>query len=319
VDNFQLMDLMTGYQQAAVIAAGVRLGVFNALAETPPVSATVLATRLGTAPAPTAALLAALERLELVSSGDGHALTPAGTALCGRNGLALVSLKEAFFARVWNDLDATIRTGTPRLTSWAERLVTDPEQCRFFLRALRVIAEVTGPNLVTTPVFAPGRRLLDAGGGLGSYAVPLARAGALVTLAELPTVAAWAAEELAGVDTGAGTVQILAEDIFAAPLVTGFEAVLVSHVLHDLDDDDAVAFLRGARARVLPGSPLTVFELAGDSPGTIGPLFDLMMQVEGPGRARTAIELIELIERAGWGQARELPGNRPHVLVQAVS
>jgi SAM-dependent methyltransferase len=319
MDDFALMDLLTGYQQAAVIASGVRLGMFDALAAAEGSTAEQLAAAVGTAPAPTAVLLATWERLGLATGGPTWSLTPAGHRLSGFTGLALVSLKEAFFARVWTDLDDTIRTGVPRLASWQQRLADDPAQCRLFLRALRVIAEVTGPDLTAHPAFGPGTTVLDAGGGFGSYAVPLARAGAQVTIAELAEVAAWARAELAEEVVAPGSLTVIADDLSLPGEVGDFDAVLLSHVLHDLNDDQGVALLSGLRTRVRPGTALVVFELAGNSPGLIGPTFDLMMMIEGPGRARTAEGLIRLLRDAGWTQVEEYPARRPHVLVQAVA
>jgi 2-polyprenyl-3-methyl-5-hydroxy-6-metoxy-1,4-benzoquinol methylase len=318
MDDFALMDLMTGYQQAAVIAAAVRLGVFDTLV-THAASPADVAAALGTAEAPTAVLLAALERLGLVTAGPKIGLTAAGARLVGEDAMALISLKEAFFARVWTDLDQVVRTGAPRLTSWSQRLVDDPEQCRLFLRALRVIAAVSGPDLIATGVFASGSRVLDAGGGFGSYAASLAQAGCAVTLVELATVAEWATTEVAALTTGAGSIEVVAEDLLGPVGVGGFDAALVSHVLHDLDDADAVALLAGVRARLRPGAAVVVFELAGDSPGFIGPSFDLMMMIEGPGRARTAAAIKALLSQAGWTQVHELGAQRPHLLVQAVA
>lgn len=316
--DFALMDLMTGYQQAAVIASGVRLGVFNALADGGRAPAD-LAAELGTAEAPTEALLAALERLGLVTCEPVVGLTAGGKRLAGDDAMALISLKEAFFARVWTELDDVVRTGRPRLASWSQRLADDPEQCRLFLRALRVIAAISGPDLIATAAFAPGARVLDAGGGFGSYAATLAQVGCAVTVAELPRVAQWAATEVADLPVGGGSIEVVAEDLLGPVGVSGFDAALVSHVLHDLDDADAVALLAGVRARLRPGAGVVVFELAGDSPGFIGPSFDLMMMIEGPGRARTASAITALLSEAGWTQVREVGAQRPHLLVQAVA
>lgn len=321
MDHFGVMDLMTGYQPAAVVASGVRLGVFDSL-RVARCAPDELAAGLGLALPPTAALLGALQRLGLAwLDPDGRfGLTEAGGWLAGDDGLALVSLKEAFFAGVWTSLDDTLRTGAPALTSWRERLVREPDQCLLFLRALRVLARLTGPDLTRLPAFAPGRRILDVGGGLGSYALPLAAAGAGVTIAELPPVAGWARRELGDSDGLLGKLTVIEDDVLMERRVGGdYDAVLVSHVLHDLDDADALRLLAGARNRVAPGADLVVFELAGDAPGPIGPMFDLMMQIEGPGRARRAGEVIELVTGAGWSQAAELPASRPHLLVGAVA
>lgn len=317
-----VIDLMTGYQPAAVIATAVRLGVFRSLAAAP-AKPDVVAAGLGTALAPTETLLAALQRLGLAEP-DAEAeyhLTEAGNWLAGPDGLALISLKEAFFASVWTRLDDTIRSGRPVLAPWTQRLRTDPDQCRLFLRALRVIAKLTGPKLAEIPALGAGRMVVDIGGGFGSYAVPLARAGAKVRIAELEPVAEWAREELRDESGLLGTLEVIGDDVLMEPNGSAgpADAALVSHVLHDLDDADAVRLLTGTRQRVVPGGQLVLFELAGDSPGTIGPLFDLMMQVEGPGRARTPQQFSGLLSAAGWRQIEVLSPGQPNLIVQAVA
>ncbi|GAA2719887.1 class I SAM-dependent methyltransferase [Actinocorallia aurantiaca] len=303
---FELIDAMTGYQPAAVIAAACRLGVFDALGDAPR-EAAALAAELGLAPAPTGTLLASLTALGLL--GPGNALTPLSERLRTGADLELLVRKESFFARVWTDLDPTIRTGEPRLAPWAERLEREPRVARDFLAALVTLARETGPDLTALPEFAPGRRVLDVGGGLGSYAVPLAAAGADVTLVDLPRVVDWARAELPR------NVKTLAADVLNEPSCGvepgSADTVLISHLLHDLTDEQCVRVLRGARAALAPEGRVVIVEIPGDSPGTMGPLFDLMMQVEAPGRARTPEALRGLLAIAGLSGIREAAYPRP--------
>ncbi|MEO3785445.1 methyltransferase [Actinocorallia sp. B10E7] len=303
---FELIDAMTGYQPAAVIASACRLGVFDALGDTPREAAD-LAAELGLAPAPTGTLLASLTALGLL--GPGNTLTPLAERLRRGADLELLVRKEAFFAKVWTDLDPTIRTGEPRLAPWTERLETEPQVARDFLAALITLARETGPDLTALPEFAPGRRVLDVGGGLGSYAVPLASAGADVTMVDLPQVVAWAREDLPG------NVKAVAADVLAVPSCGvepgSADTVLISHLLHDLTDEQCVRVLREARAALTPGGSVVIVEIPGDSPGTMGPLFDLMMRVETPGKARTPDAIRDLLAAAGLSEIREAAYPRP--------
>ncbi|MYF82981.1 MAG: hypothetical protein F4176_02230, partial [Acidimicrobiia bacterium] len=81
------------------------------------------------------------------------------------------------------------------------------------------------------------------GGGLGSYARPLSEAGSHVTLVDYPLVTGWASEELEG--TG---VEVVGVDLFEHPSCGvppgSMEAALVSHLIHDLAEDQAVELLR---------------------------------------------------------------------------
>ncbi|MCD0452067.1 methyltransferase domain-containing protein [Actinocorallia sp. API 0066] len=309
--GFELIDVLTGYQSAAAVAAACRVGVFDALAAGARTADEVAAVA-GLAAGPTGALLAALAELGLVGR-DGYALTPLAERLRRGGDLEPLVRKEAFFAAVWTDLDATVRTGAPRLAPWRDRLRDEPEVARNFLAALVVLARETGPDLTALPEFAPGRRVLDVGGALGSYAVPLAAAGADVTLVDLPEVAAWARTCVPP------TVRVVEADVLevaacgAAP--GSVDTVLLSHLLHDLTDAQCARVLAEARRALAPGGAVVVVEIPSDAPGTMGPLFDLMMRIETPGKARKVNELEDLLHLSGLPEVREAAYPRPVVVL----
>lgn len=335
---FDAIDLMTGYQPAAALAAASRLGVFDLLAERTATSAEVAA-ELGTDPAATRSLLDVLVGVGMAeldgepgvdpgAADDGTPTRYRGGPLAARLGrggdLGAVIDKEAFLAGVWLDLDASVRTGRPRLDPWRERLASDPDQVRRFLEALVVLARETGPDLAALLDVAPGTTVADLGGGLGSYAVPLAAAGASVTLVELPVVAGWAGEAMEAVDDAATRERIVVREVDllaegAVERLDGpYDVVLLSHLLHDLADADAERALAVAHDLCRPGGSVVVFELPGDPPGAFGPLFDLMMRVETPGAARGVGELLALLAGAGLVDGAEVEGStRPHAVLRA--
>lgn len=320
-DVFGVIDLMTGYQAAATLTAAARLGVFDAL-ETGPADAVATAAALGTDPSATAALLDSLVGLALLNRcGELYETTVMARRLTHTGDLRLVAEKEAFFARVWLDLADAVRTGKPLVAPWQQRLATDPEQARQFLRALVVLARETGPDLTGLPGFAPGVSVADLGGGLGSYAVPLATAGASVTLVDLPPVTKWVAEEIASADPNVrARITITEADLLAADAASavggGCDLVLLSHLLHEFDDADCARVLQLATAICRPGGSVVVFELPGDPPGAFGPMFDLMMRVETPGRGRRTEEFVAMLTDAGLAEVRVLDEfARPHGVV----
>lgn len=310
---FDVIDLLTGYQQAALLTAASRLGVFDLLGAGP-ASSEQVASRLACEPLAVRALLDSLAELRLLRTVDsGYAVTPAGRRLASDGDLRLVAEKEAFFARVWLDLADSVRTGEPRIDPWRQRLADDPEQCLNFLRALVVLATETGIDATRLPGVRPGARVLDVGGGLGAYAVPLAEAGCEVTLVDLPEVCAWVSSELSARGVAPevqSRVRVLPVDLFAEGAAEalavdgGYDLVLVSHLLHDLNDDDCAVVLSLVAGLVAAGGHLAVFELPGQGPGAFGPMFDLMMRVETAGRARRLDELVSLVAAAGLSEVR---------------
>lgn len=314
-DVHVFLDLVTGYQRAAVLTAASRIGLFDALDPIQPRGLDALVGELGLAGSVTLApLLEVLVVHGLVGRrDDGYVRRgPIAEALRRGGDLGAVIEKEATFARLWNDLDRVVREEAPLLAPWRERLRHEPARCRAFLDALDVLARRTGAPLERLRELAPDRRVLDVGGGLGSFARLLATSGSTVTLVDLAPVTDWASEALAGID---GITIVTADAVAEAACgvePASHEAALLSHLLHDLDDADAAAVLANAVAAVEPGGHVIVSEFAGDAgPGDFGPLFDVMMRVETGSRARALIEFADLMEGAGLEDVRRAPFGEP--------
>ena len=311
-EDWQLLDLVTGYQHAAAITTAHRLGVFSALGSASR-SADDLAAELEVDPSNLAALLEALVGIGLLDSeGARYAATPYTVARLGPGGeMGLVVAKEAVFARVWSRLDEVVTRGCPVMEPWRTQLDRNPEQARGFLDALDVLARIGGPPLHELDELAPGKRVLDVGGGLGTYARLLSEAGSNVTLVDYPLVAGWASEELEGTE-----VEVVGVDLFEHPSCGvppgSMDAALVSHLLHDVAEEQAVGLLRRVREAIAPGGHVVVNDFAGDSgPGAFGALFDVMMRVETGGAAHSRATLESMLAGAGFEGIRRLPYDDP--------
>ncbi len=313
IDNdWELIDLVTGYQPAAAITTAHRLGVFSVLGRAPtPVGD--LAAELEVDRSNLAALLEALVGIGLLErDGARYAATPYTVDRLGPGGeMGLVVAKEAVFAGAWSRLDEVVTAGRPVMEPWRSQLDTNPEQARAFLEALDVLARIGGPPLHELDDLTPGKQVLDVGGGLGTYACLLAEAGSYVTLVDYPLVAGWASEELEG--TG---VEVVGVDLFEHPSCGvppgSMDAALVSHLIHDLTEERAVGLLRRVRSAITPGGLVVVNDFAGDSgPGAFGALFDVMMRVETGGAAHSRATLESMLAGAGFERIRRVPYDDP--------
>ncbi|MYB44315.1 MAG: methyltransferase domain-containing protein [Acidimicrobiia bacterium] len=311
-NDWQLIDLITGYQPATTITTAHRLGVFSVLGRVPR-SAGDLAAELAVDASNLGALLEALVGIGLLRrEGDRFAATPYTAERLGPGGeMGLVVAKEAVFAGAWSRLDDVVTAGRPVMEPWRSHLDRNPAQARAFLEALDVLARIAGPALHELEALAPGKRVLDVGGGLGTYARLLSEAGSRVTLVDYPLVTGWASEELEG--TG---VEVVGVDLFEHPSCGvppgSMDAALVSHLIHDLADDQAVELLRRVRSAIAPGGRVVVNDFAGDSgPGAFGALFDVMMRVETGGAAHSRATLESMLAGAGFESIRRLPYDDP--------
>lgn len=134
-----------------------------------------------------------------------------------------------------------------------------PGRDRARIGRLRLISRLLDDALVR--VSAPGRapQLLDCGGGSGTYSVPLAAAGADVTVIDisadaLATLARRAEEAGVGqrVHPVEGDVEALADLLDARQ----FDLVLAHGILESVDD--VATAMRGIAARVRPGGLVSI-------------------------------------------------------------
>jgi hypothetical protein len=108
-------------------------------------------------------------------------------------------------------------------------------------------------------------------------------------------------------------------DFFAD--VPAGDAYVMKHIIHDWDDERAVAILRTARRRLsdpLTGRILLLEAIIqpGSSPD-LGKIVDLEMLVMAGGRERTADEFAALFTRAGLRLARIIPTASPLSVIEA--
>jgi len=103
-------------------------------------------------------------------------------------------------------------------------------------------------------------------------------------------------------------VRFLSGDILE-PWTVRADAFVMSRVLHDWDDKDALRILRNARGAIVTGSPGVILELLLDESKPFGRLCDLHLMVVTGGRERTVREYSNLLHQAGFRLLRVEDGD----------
>ncbi len=306
--SYQLLDMLTRYQPPAIIMAAHKVGVFCELGAG---SATVeaLAARLGVPARSLGILLRGCVALGLLALKDGvytcaplasETLVPGGPGYLGR----LVN-KEAFFYEAWGKLASCVRTDRAALEPIQVRAREDPERTRNFLLALDDVAALFGRDFAPCLDLADCRRLLDVGGGVGSYAIALARQVPELeaTILELPEVVPWARAFVG--EAGLGErITVEPVDFSVDPFPRGYDAVLFSNIFHDHPPVVNQGLLARAYQALDPGGRVVVYEFLLEpdqvSPATSA-LFAVMMLVENQGgNVYTGQELTSWLANAGF-------------------
>lgn len=325
------MDLITGCWATQAIHAAVKLGVVDALAEGA-ATASALASRLGLDPRATYRLLRALAGLGLCEhrDDDAFALAEGGRALAADAPDSLRGFALHWGGRTWaalGQLDATVRSGAPVGDSGRERfssLAWRPAEARVFQQSMVGATRRDAAAIVAACDVGDVSEVIDVGGGLGALLAALLRARPRLTgtLADLPYLEADARAYLRA-EGVADRARYVALDVFASPPPKA-GAYLLKSVLHDWDDDDAIALLRSVRAAMDGSARLLVIERCAPARAAPEPALhavlrsDLQMMVATGGIERTEREYDALFGAAGLSRTRTVPTASPFSVLEAV-
>jgi hypothetical protein len=324
-----MFELTTGGVVSQAIAVVASLGVADALADGPR-TATDLAEAVGA----DADYLFRVMRL-LVGRGvfdelDGRrfALNPLARLLQSEGVDSMRSyamLIEAPFRRTaWTRLLDSVTTGRPAFDIAHGRpmfqyFADHPDDAALFGQAMTVLSRQFIAAVLDAYDFSQFGVVVDVGGGNGALLAGIltANPGTRGILYDLPHVVERAREllERAGC---ADRCTVVAGDFFdSAP--AGGDAYLLTHIVHDWDDEDAVRILRNCRSAMSADARLLLGEsvLTGTVEDAFGPVMDMFMLAIG-GRERTEAEYRDLLARAGLRMTRVIPSGGPHSVVEAV-
>jgi predicted O-methyltransferase YrrM len=304
-----LMAVAHGYQRSMILFAALKLGLFRGLAAGGG-DASALARRVGADPGKLSILLDALAGQGLVlKKGKTYRNARAARELLlpGKRSMESILLHHLDGWGQWGRLSATIRAGrTPRggaEGNWQEN----------FIRGMEENARERAAAVARRIPLRRGDRVLDLGGGPGTYAVAWADAcpGAEITLFDMPETLRVARKILR--EKGAyGRVRLAEGDFLKDPLGGPYDFVWISQILHAYSWPDCVKLLRRARSALVPGGRVAVqeFLLAEGKTSPPGPvLFSVhMVAVTGGGRAYTAREIAAMMKTAGF---RKIASDRP--------
>ncbi len=193
----------------------------------------------------------------------------------------------------WSGLDTVLKTGKPC------RKAQDHESFILGMHnlALQKVREVT-KNIRLSGV----KRLLDLGGGPGTYSMAFARKKIEVTLLDFPETLK-IAKRLITASGLENKIKLMPGDFAKTGLGTNYDMVFISQILHAYNDRDCMSLLKKSSASLRPGGRVVVHEFYLDETKTNPPqgaLFAINMLVNTPGgRTYTPAEISSLMKKAG--------------------
>lgn len=324
VDPSGIMALSTAYWGSQTLLTANRLKLFDALVDDS-LSASELATKLD-ADVRVVELLAnacvALGLCEKIQ--DRYSNSPASSMFLSSSSPA--SLANAIhysddLYSTWGDLGEAVRSGKPPKRA-ATYLGEDEQQTRHFVYGMHNRAMAIGRALIGMVDLTGRKRMLDVGGGPGTYSALLTGQfpGLNADVLELEGVAAVAREILH--DMGAGDrVTMLSGDYHTSEYGSGYDVVLMSGMFHRETTENCRILIGKARDCMGPGGLLIVNDVFTDAGGA-GPefaaLFGLNMMLTAPdGGVHSDEDVADWMSDAGFvNVGREnFPPPMPHRVV----
>jgi demethylspheroidene O-methyltransferase len=270
---------------------------------------------------------AALRLLERRRDGQ-FGLGGLGAALLGNPGIAaMVEHHVALYADL-RDPVALLRgecpdTAVGRLWPYAERarpVDLGTENIGAYTSLMAKSQPLVAADILAAYRFDRHRCLMDLGGGDGTFLVAAATEAPELRLIlfDMPAVAERAQARFAETGLAARSLAI-GGDFHTDELPNGADVITLIRVIHDHDDEAALAILRAARRALPPGGTLLLAEPMAGTPSaeSVEAYFAFYLLAMGSGRPRRPAELSELLHQAGFSHVRLVPTRRP-MLVRAL-
>jgi SAM-dependent methyltransferase len=292
--------------------AAVRLDIFTALAEGT-ASVESISERLGSSVDATERLLNALVAMGLVEKSNGrYANSQAAASFLSRKSekyLGYMIKHHSHLVENWSNLHQAVLTGLPVKPG---RVFDEEERREGFLMGMFNNAMLMAPRLVAEIDLGSRRRLLDLGGGPGTYAIhfclhnPHLRA----SVYDLPTTRPFAEETIQRFQLSS-RINFVDGDYVAGEIDGPFDVIWMSHILHGEGPETCANIIRKASRALEPGGLMLIHDFFLNETRD-GPLFpalfslNMLLGTEG-GRSYTEQEVAEMMSAAGIGTIRRSP------------
>jgi SAM-dependent methyltransferase len=314
----ELLKLSASYWETCALHAGVKLDIFSALSERSQPAAG-LAKSSGIDERGLEMLLNALTAMQLLEKhGVNYTATPFAAEFLDSSAphyLGYIILHHHHLVESWSRLDEAVRAGGPV----RDRVSHEPTEAEreSFLLGMFNLAMLIAPKVASQVDLSGCRRLLDLGGGPGTYAIhfcqhnPQLRA----TIYDLPTTQPFAEQTLKLFDMN-HRIDFHHGDFIHGELPQGFDAAWLSHVLHGEGPQGCSQLLANAVAALEPDGILLIHEFILDESRAaplFPALFSLNMLLGTPqGQAYSEPELASLMRQAGLSQIERIAIDLPN-------
>jgi hypothetical protein len=328
--HVQLIQMATGAWVARAVHAAAILGLADQLADGPKSAAELAGPMRAHAPS-LHRLMRTLASLGILAEQKEqcYALTTLGetlkTNVPGSVRSTVLTFGSPWAQSAWDHLAYSVQTGKTGFEkaqgmSLFDYLARHPEDASLFNETMVGFHSQEPPAVAAAYDFSTFKTIVDVGGGTGNLlaAILTRYVGPRGVLFDLPHVAAEAPALLKAKGVS-DRVTIEAGDFFKT-VPAGGDAYVLSHIIHDWDEDQCLTILRHIRKAMNSTGHLLIAEMvlpAGDTPHP-GKMLDMAMLVWPGGQERTLTEYEHLLTKGGFHLTRVVPTDSAVNVVEAV-
>jgi hypothetical protein len=312
----KILEMSGSYWYTCALHAAVKLDLFSALGSERLTVAEV-AQRVNADTRALAMILNALASMELLAKrGELYANTSAAPFLCkdSPDYLGYIIQHHHHLMESWARLPEAVRTGRPVRTRSSH---SDDEKRASFLMGMYNLAMTIAPQVAVQIDLTGRRRLLDMGGGPGTYAIHfcLHNPDLRATVYDLVTTRPFALKTIESFGLN-DRIEFQAGDYEQEELTGRYDVAWLSQILHSAGPDVAAGLVRKAASVLDPGGLIFIHEfILNDSQD--GPPFpalfslNMLLGTEN-GQSYSQAQLTDMLRAVGIGRVERLAFRGPN-------
>ncbi len=324
-----LNQLMIGYWVSHALYVAAKFGVADQLKDGSR-SVDELANAVGAHAGALYRLLRALASLGVFTEVESRRFTITTMGACLQTGvpgsMRALALYMDLDREAWSQLEHSVRTGETAFDhlhgmGFFAYLQKHPDEWKLFDEAMTGFVSQNIAAVMAAYDFTPFRKIIDVGGGHGALMTAILKASpeSKGVIFDLPSVVEGAQKkiEAAGLsercECNGGN--------FFESVPAGGDAYIMASIIHDWDDERAIAILKNCRLALSGRERLLLVEMVippGDAP-FFGKLLDLEMLVVAGGRERTEAEYRALLAAADFRLTRVVPTHSLASVIEATA
>ncbi|UKL13364.1 acetylserotonin O-methyltransferase [Dissulfurimicrobium hydrothermale] len=316
-DPCAILKLSGSYWEACALHTGVLLDIFTHIGDIS-LPAEQVASKIKGDVRATAMLLNALTAMDLlIKESDRYRNTDHAIRYLSKTSdqyMGFIIQHHHHLMTSWQKLVEAVATGKPvrKKASFDGPIVRES-----FLMGMFNMAMIVAPKIVPKIDLTGRRRLLDLGGGPGTYAIHFCKynPGLSAVIFDLPT-SRHIAEDMIERSGLKGKITFIGGNYIEDTLPQGFDVIWLSQILHSEGPEECKTIIGKAVAALEPQGLIAVHEfiLNNEESGPLFPaLFSLNMLVGTPhGQAYSENAIKSMLLEAGLDSIQRIPLDTPN-------